>query len=46
MDSQHGLIWFLTNQFLMNVGGSSTLVSALEPSLGGDQGLEISMHIK
>ena len=46
MDFQLGLIWFLTDQFLMNVDDSSCLVSAVVSSSGGDQKLGVSMLTK
>ena len=45
-DFQLGLIWFLTDQFLMQVGDSSWLVSAILSSSSGDQKLGVSMLTK
>ena len=46
MDIQRGLIWFLRDQFLMNVDDSSWLVSAILSSSGGDQKLGVSKLTK
>ena len=46
MDIQRGLIWFLRDQFLMNVDDSSWLVSAKVSSSGGDQKLGVSKLTK
>ena len=46
MDIQRGLIWFLRDQFLMNVDDSSWLVSAKLSSSGGDQKLGVSKLTK
>ena len=45
-DIQLGLIWFLRDQFLMNVGDSSWLVSAIWFSSSGDQKLGVSKLTK
>ena len=46
MDIQRGLIWFLRDQFLMNVNDSSWLVSAILSSSSGDQKLGVSKLTK